>query len=642
MTDKLANLEARLEAHSEKSVERIDLLNEIAWEIWAVNPSRAGELTLESLAAAEELGYDRGIAHARRNQGLLHYMRSEVEQAMRLQLQALAWFESHDDRRGEGMVNLSLAYIYWGFGDFKRGLDLALKTLHLFEAIPDEEGQAWALQTLGTFRYDWKEYQESQECFVKARELFRRIGSRLGEGRAVNGIGNALHALKDYERALEFVFASLELHRSTNNQLGESKALNDIGLIYQSLSRFDEAAQYHEQSLALRRDAGYAAGETTTLLDLADLWLKMKRPAEARVAAERALQLSAQIYAKPKVCRAHHLLADICKGLGEFERALFHLEEFHRIENEVFHEDSDRRLSNLQSLYQIEVARREADIFRLTNVELRQKNEELERALKNLNAAQAQLIQSGKMSALGSLVAGIVHEINTPLGAIKSSADLLNRGIEKVLDVLVSTALSESPQRNGTLDAPLQIMKNTNVNLAKAAERLETIIQGMKTFVRLDGAALQQASINEDIESTLVLVRHQFKKGVKVVEDYGAIPDVYCYPGELNQVFMNLLLNAALAVPENGCIRIQTYAGDGRIYIRIADDGKGIPPERMESLFDPGFTSEGTSVRMRTGLFASYNILQRHRGAIQVESELGRGTVFTCWIPDNLQVSARL
>ena len=106
MTGRLAILEARLEALSEKSRERVDLLNEIAWEIWATNPSRAGDLTIESLAADDELGYDRGIAHARRNQGLLHYLRSDVEQAMRFQLEALAWFEAHDDPRGEATVNL--------------------------------------------------------------------------------------------------------------------------------------------------------------------------------------------------------------------------------------------------------------------------------------------------------------------------------------------------------------------------------------------------------------------------------------------------------------------------------------------------------------------------------------------------------
>jgi signal transduction histidine kinase len=637
MTDKLATLEARLEAAPEKSRERIDLLNQIAWEIWATNPARAGELTRESLADAEELEYGGGLAHARKNLGLLHYMRSEVEQAMRLQLEALAWFEAHDDRRGEAIVNLALAHIYWGFGDFKRGLDLALKTLAGFEAIPDEEGKAWALHTLGTFHYDWKDYRESQECFLKARDLFRGLGDREAEARALNGIGNALNALNDWEGALECEFDSLAIHRSTGDRLGEAKTINDIGRIYQSLARFDEAARYHEESLALRRDARYVPGETTTLLDLADLWLKQNRHDEAREAAERALQLSTQILAKPKVCRAHHLLSNIYKRLGEFERALFHLEEFHRVESEVFHEDTDKQLKNLQSLYQVEVSRREAEIFRLTNVELRAKNAELEEALKNLNVTQAQLIQAGKMSALGDLVAGIVHEINTPLGAIKSSADLLNRGIEKVLGILDSASLPESLGGRGELEGPLQILKNTNLTLAAGAGRLETIIQGIKKFVRLDGAALQLANLNEDMESTLALLQHELKRGVKVVEDYGAIPDVYCYPGELNQVFMNLVKNAAQAVREEGCIEIQTYARDGRVYIRISDDGKGIPPESMSRLFDPGFTTAGPSVRMTTGLFASYYILQSHRGDIQVESELGRGTVFTFWIPDNLQ-----
>jgi two-component system, NtrC family, sensor kinase len=205
------------------------------------------------------------------------------------------------------------------------------------------------------------------------------------------------------------------------------------------------------------------------------------------------------------------------------------------------------------------------------------------------------------------------------------------------LGILDPASLPEGLGRSGALEGLLQILKNTNLNLAAAAGRLDTIIQGMKKFVRLDGAPLQRTNLNDDLESTLTLLRHELKRGVKVVEDYGAIPDIYCYPGELNQVFMNLVKNAAQAVREDGCIGIQTYARDGRVYIRISDNGKGIPAERMSRLFDPGFTSAGSSVRMSTGLFASYNIVQSHRGAIQVESEPGRGTVFTLWIPDNLQ-----
>src|SRR4030095_13126778 len=215
---------------------------------------------------------------------------------------------------------------------------------------------------------------ESQECFLKARDLFRGLGDREGEARALNGIGNALHALNDWEGALECEFDSLAIHRSTGDRLGEAKTINDIGRIYQSLARFDEAARYHEESLALRRDARYVPGETTTLLDLADLWLKQNRHDEAREAAHRALEIPAHILPHTKVCRAHHLLSNIYKRLGEFERALFHLEEFQRVEREVYHEDTDRQLKNLQSLYQVEGSRRAAEIFRLTNLELRQEN----------------------------------------------------------------------------------------------------------------------------------------------------------------------------------------------------------------------------------------------------------------------------
>jgi signal transduction histidine kinase len=246
--------------------------------------------------------------------------------------------------------------------------------------------------------------------------------------------------------------------------------------------------------------------------------------------------------------------------------------------------------------------------------------------------AKAQVIQNEKMASLGLLVAGVAHEVNTPLGAIHSNNDTISRAIDKIKRLLDDTASLDVPDTRRTVKELAGIVQDVCRNTSAATERLMSIVGSLKNFARLDEADLKDADIHEGLESTLTIVQHQFKKRIKVEKHYGKIPRVRCYPNRLNQVFMNLLVNAAQAIPEKGTITITTSVKANVVSIVISDTGTGIPEENMKKIFDPGFTTKGVGVGTGLGLGICYQIIQEHHGKILVESGDG-GSTFTIELP---------
>src|SRR5215813_12477797 len=189
----------------------------------------------------------------------------------------------------------------------------------------------------------------------------------------------------------------------------------------------------------------------------------------------------------------------------------------------------------------------------------------------------SQLIQSEKMAALGLLVAGVAHEINTPMGAIHSNNDIMTRAVGKVRKLLEPAPDNEVRR---LLDILGEVCRNNEI----ATERIMKIVRSLKNFARLDEAERKKVDINEGIESTLTLLRHQLKNRIRIVKRFGDIPEVDCFPNQLNQVFMNILVNASQAIPERGQITVKTEKGDGAIRISISDTGTGIRPENLSKI----------------------------------------------------------
>jgi len=263
--------------------------------------------------------------------------------------------------------------------------------------------------------------------------------------------------------------------------------------------------------------------------------------------------------------------------------------------------------------------------------------DDLAKANQDLKDAQTQLVHSEKMASLGMLVAGIAHEINTPMGSINSMHDTLIRATNKLKVVLGEVCSGESPH-HAKVENMIQIIDDANRVIQDGTERVTTIVRRLRSFARLDQAEIDEAAdIHEGLEDTLTLIHHEIKHNITVHRHYGKIPKIACRLSQLNQVFVNILINARQAIRGKGEITITTYEKKGNVYIEFKDTGGGIPQEQVNRIFDPGYTTKGVGVGTGLGLSICYQIIQEHQGVIRVESEVGKGSTFTLIIPTDLE-----
>ena len=259
---------------------------------------------------------------------------------------------------------------------------------------------------------------------------------------------------------------------------------------------------------------------------------------------------------------------------------------------------------------------------------------ELERVRGECHAQQVELIGAAKLATLGSLTAGIAHELNTPMGALNSNHDVLRRAIGKLQVILEDEVVdaSELQEVRRVVRALDGVMKVNDL----AVERMVQLVTSLRSFGRPDRSERDQIDLHESIESTLAIIAHQLRDRVTVVREFSPLPPVECYAQQLNQVFMNVLVNAAQAISGPGSITIRTKSSGERVLIEVQDTGVGIPKENLERIFEPGFTTKGGRIGMGLGMLIVRQTIERHAGQIRVASEVGVGTTVTIELPVRL------
>lgn len=268
--------------------------------------------------------------------------------------------------------------------------------------------------------------------------------------------------------------------------------------------------------------------------------------------------------------------------------------------------------------------------------------------------AQAQLVQSSKMASLGQMVAGVAHEVNTPLGYVQSNVEMLGEQIQELqkqhnqcCNLQQSLTQKDLPQAQrqqkmknflalnramcdqNILDDALSLVTDSDYGL----KRISELVQSLKDFSRMDRQLQDHFDLHQGLDSTLNIAHNVIKNKVEIIKNYGEIPLIRCAPSQINQVFLNLITNAAQAMEQEGTITLETGVKGSMVYVKVIDNGKGIQKKDLAHIFDPFFTTKAVGEGTGLGLSISYKIITDHQGKIEVASTVGQGTQFTVLLP---------
>jgi two-component system NtrC family sensor kinase len=286
---------------------------------------------------------------------------------------------------------------------------------------------------------------------------------------------------------------------------------------------------------------------------------------------------------------------------------------------------------------------------------LRKSNDQLKNANAELHDTRNQLLQSEKMASIGQLAAGVAHEINNPIGYVKSNLGSLESYLQQVFAVIATYerahAAIEDPEALQRITAARRsadlefLVEDVFALMAESREgisRVSKIVQDLKDFSHLGSDdEWARADLHEGLDSTVNIVNNEIKYKAQLVRRYAQLPEIECLPSQLNQVFMNMLVNAAHSIESHGTITLTSgVRADEEVWIEISDTGKGIAPEHLNRIFDPFFTTKPVGKGTGLGLSLSYSIVQKHRGRIDVHSEVGRGSAFRITLPVRQPVAA--
>ena len=489
-------------------------------------------------------------------------------------------------------------------------------------------------------------------------------------------IGRNLHRLIAPERYLDRYFQAFAAFSTTGNgaavgQVLELSALKKDGSEFPvelALSNVQINGQWHAigilRDITSRKDAERLLTENKAKLEAkhAELEMLFRWVESAKVEWEQTLDSLRDlvILTDPtgKVRRCNRLLYQLAnKSHAEIigvnwpdilTEAGFTVSVLGNTSGEVIHKSSNR----FYNLYIYDITSPDSGdvtgrvMSLVDTTELRSVTEELQKAYDELQTTQIKVFQQEKLASIGQLAAGVAHEINNPMGFISSNLSTLGKYFERTKEFVayLSSALADCANDAGRAGADEQrkrlkidyIFEDSSQLIAESldgAQRVRKIVQDLKSFSRVDDTEQKRADLKECLESTISIAWNEIKYVATLTKDYGDIPPVLCYPQQLNQVFMNLLVNAAHAITGQGEIKVRTWQDEGMACVSVSDTGCGISAENQKRIFEPFFTTKEVGKGTGLGLSISYDIIKKHHGDILVDSEIGTGTTFTVKLP---------
>ncbi|MES1221100.1 MAG: tetratricopeptide repeat protein [Bacteroidota bacterium] len=667
--------------------EKIDKLNLQAWDTRMNDSPKSLALSKESIALAKSIDYQKGLAHGLKSLAFCLVRIAKNEEAVPLLNEALSLFELLDDMEGQAVANGLLAIIQRNGGDAIASLKLSFKALELSQKIGFRENEGTDLYFIGVTYKQLGNFEKALEYLYQSLHIFREDENRLFQSYPINVIGSIYFENRDYIKALEYFDEGLSIRRASLDKLGEAGSLDNIGFTYFKLGNYaqaircckesliiaestkdertqsnallhlaeiykqtgdiENATKFSNRSLELKKTIGDRRREVEMLLFLADLYRSVDHNKVLEV-LNNALQIAEETKMVDLFSRTHFHLSGYYKQDGNYEEAVKHLEAHINLEREFNKNAIGQKILTLEITHQVEETRKEADAAKQKNEELTRLNEKIEdqrkklaNALDNLNAIQAQLIQSEKMAALGELTTGIAHEIQNPLNFVNNFSDL-----NKELLIELNEEIEKGNYKDAKAIAQNVIGNEEKIN--HHGNRAGAILKAMLQHSRTTSGQKEPTDIDRLAEEYLRLAYHGYREKDKFFEakietDFdSSIGKINVVPQDIGRVLLNLINNAFYAVKERQkqnlsryepTVSVTTTKSNDKIEIKVKDNGAGIPENILDKVFQPFFTTKPTGQGTGLGLSLAYDIIKSHGGEIKIETKGGWGSEFIVQLP---------
>ncbi len=680
------------------SIQKIDELNQRAWDKRVSDSVLTLELSREAVRLSEENEYKKGLAQGLRTLGFSYIRLAQNKDAETALKRAMALFEELNDLYGQsdvleyyGIINrftgdyetslnhlwkslelreqtqyeegVSLAHYHLGvtykyMGQYEQALDHLFQSLNLGRLIKNWVSESYSLNLIGLIYFETEEYQQALDCFEKSLAIRQQSGDQWGEAGCLDNIGTTCLKLRKLDEALTYCMQSLAISEKVNDQKGQGNALLHIANVFQQMNQKKKALSHARKSLNIRQSVADKKGEAEVLLFLASLHSVSQEQDLHFQLLQKAIQRAEEVGALDLLAKVHWQYYKSYKDCDLSKQALRHLEQYGELEKKLHKDTLNQKVLNLEILHRADNAKKEAEIYRLRNIELANLYEEscrqkveieqqkklIEDAFNQLKAAQAQLIHTEKMASLGELTAGIAHEIQNPLNFVNNFSEVSIELIEELNEELSKNPLNLQIQKE-----LINIIEQNLQKIVHHGHRADAIVKNMLQHSRTATGEKQPTDINALTDEYLRLSYHGLRakdKSFNAVLDTSfdvKVGNVNVIPQGIGRVLLNLFNNAFYSVSMKSkkskdsyepTISVSTKRLNNKIEITVRDNGLGIPEKVLDKIYQPFFTTKPAGDGTGLGLSLSYDIVTKdHGGELKVETKEGEFAEFTIILP---------
>ena len=638
----------RLQSQNIVSAELVDLMMEIELrDAYAGPPAFRYYDAIAS--TSQRLNYDRGLVFTAFMDAIEHYFRSRHADSLKGLMQVRLQMEGIDDDRLMVMLYGAMAEVHKSLGNYESALQCAFDGLELARESGEELQTAWFYHGLASGSNDLGDHTRALEYSQKGREKFEELSGQTSEIRVRVGIartlietGNALFGLGRIAEATEALQQALSIVESVDNQMGVSRALTDLGRIAQEEGRLDDAEALHLRALEIRREVPIIQAQATSLLHLGRLHHAKGETETAIQLLREALGIAEHTGVRLRQYQIHEALSLAFEQMADFSSALEHHRQFHSLKEQVSNDSLNGRISDMQMRFEVASAEKEAEIERLRNVELKE-------TLDELKSAQDRLVHAEKMASLGSMTAGIAHEIKNPLNFVNNFSALSKEIVDELMAVLDSSKAGDGPPAGEHVTELLNDLAENARRIREHGQRADRIVKSMLMHAGGEKTLKKSVDLNGLLDEYTTLAYHGMRArnpdfNVTILKNLASEPQIVeAAPQEIGRVFLNLLGNAfdsvfsrSLSGEDAGYdprVEIRTSRNGDWIEASVSDNGPGIPAENRSRIFEPFFTTKPTGEGTGLGLSLSYDIVvQGHSGELVLD-ENENGATFRVRLP---------